>query len=529
MRKWLPQTLNTQLILLILFAVALSQAVSLLVYRVERMRMMRNVMQEECLGRAVSAYRLAQAMAPEKRAATIGTVETPLTRYWISPEGPETVSEAEPHSAVMAQEWIRHAREQLARSVPGARRTHLTESLFATENPLNRPSAEQWHLLPGSNWLPHQAVYVLNLPEWNGFGFAMDLGDGQWLNTVYAKPDYLMRTALTPGYYTTLFLTILIFLLAAIYIARRLSRPLRQLTSAAERLGRGEQEQLLIPEGPADIRATMEAFNRMQTRLHRFMEDRTRMLAAIGHDLRTPITSLRLRAEFVQDAEVREKIIATLDEMQTMTEAALAFARSEAVADPSRVVDLNALLQSLCDDLADLGWEVTYHGNGRLPCLCRPDAVRRAVRNVIENAIRYGHGAAVHLEVTDAYGPTSGGVNILVRDRGPGIPDAEHERVFAPFVRTEASRNTSTGGVGLGLAITRSIIRGHGGDVRLRNLPKGLEVCLHVPLEQPEQNDSILRCPKQPGRTLQGLERQSPYERRYLDRRSISSRTNSKL
>ncbi|HWL50978.1 MAG TPA: ATP-binding protein [Chthoniobacteraceae bacterium] len=500
MRKWLPRTLHTQLILLILLAVALSQAVSLLVYRVERMRMMRNVMQEECLGRAVSAYRLAQAMTPEKRATTVGTVETPLTRYWISREGPEPEGGDEAHRAAAVQEWIRHAREQLARSVPGASRTHLTESLFANESPLSRSPAAEWQLLPGSNWLPQQAVYVLRLPEWNGFGFAMDLGDGQWLHTIYAKPDYLMRTALTPGYYTTLFLTILIFLVAAIFIARRLSRPLRQLTGAAERLGRGDQVQPLVPEGPADIRATMEAFNRMQTRLHRFMEDRTRMLAAIGHDLRTPITSLRLRAEFVEDAEVREKIIATLDEMQAMTEAALAFARSEAIADPTRVVDLNALLQSLCDDLADLGWKVAYHGDARLPCLCRPDAVRRAVRNVIENAVRYGHGAAVNLELDGSHRETeagrgprsapeeaaSGGVNILVRDQGPGIPESEHERVFAPFVRAETSRNTSTGGVGLGLAITRSIIRGHGGDVTLRNLSGGMEVCLHLPLEPPE-------------------------------------------
>jgi len=469
--KWLPQTLSARLILLILLAIALSQGASLLVYRVERMRAMRDIVQEECLGRVVSVYRLAQAIPPEDRKTTLQAVETPLTRYWISREEPQA-----------DKKWVETARKHLLRAISGMQRIHRSESPFASDTFQSTPHLS-WRNISTSAWLPEQTVYVLPLPEWNGFGFSLKLGDGQWLNTVYVKPSYLLSPALTPGYYTALLATIVIFLMAALFIARRISRPLRQLTSAAERLGCGEQETLLVPEGPADIRATMEAFNRMQIRLHRFISDRTRMLAAVGHDLRTPITSLRLRAEFVQDEEVRERIIATLDEMQAMTEAALALARSEAVADPSRVVDLNALLQSLCDDLMDLGWDVAYHSHERLPCHCRPDAVRRAVRNVIENAIRYGSRAKVSLQPKQTgAGDAITGLDILVRDEGPGIPESEHEKVFEPFVRAETSRNTSTGGVGLGLAITRSIIRGHGGDVSLHNLPEGLEVCLHLPL-----------------------------------------------
>ncbi len=464
--RWLPQTLGARLIVLILLAVALSQGVSLLVYRVERLRTVRHAVQEECLGRAVSAFRVAEATPEAERAAVLATVETPLTRYWLTPGPP-------------GPGWADAARAHLLRPVPGARRTALTESLFSEERTLRTPPAAQWQQIPESAWLPQHPVRLLELPEWNGFGFAMELAEGEWLNTVYAKPDRLVRTTLTPGYYVTLALTILIFLLAALFIARRLSRPLRQLTRAAERFGYGEEPVQLVPEGPADIRATMEAFNRMQARLHRLVEDRTRMLAAIGHDLRTPITSLRLRAEFVADEEAREKLIATLDEMQAMTEAALSFARAEAVAEPGRVVDLSALLQSLCDDLADLGWAVAYEPSPRLPYPCRADALRRAVRNVVENAIRYGQHAQVALH------REGGKVCITVRDAGPGIPEGEQEHLFAPFVRGETSRNTSTGGVGLGLTIARSILRGHGGEVTLRNLPGGgLEASLVLPGEE---------------------------------------------
>ncbi len=157
---------------------------------------------------------------------------------------------------------------------------------------------------------------------------------------IYAKPEYLMQSALTPGYYTALIITVLIFAGAALLIARRIVRPLRHLTKSAERLGRGHEVEILREEGPEDIRATISAFNRMQVRLNRFLTDRTRMLAAISHDLRTPITSLRLRTEFIADEEMRQKFNATLDEMQGMAEASLSFAKSESTAETTRIVDL---------------------------------------------------------------------------------------------------------------------------------------------------------------------------------------------
>jgi signal transduction histidine kinase len=268
--------------------------------------------------------------------------------------------------------------------------------------------------------------------------------------------------------------------LIVIVMVRRITRPMAALAAAAERLGRGQVVPALAENGPLDIRQATRAFNRMRGRLQRFVQDRTRKLAAISHDLRTPITTLRLRAEFVEDEETRAKILETLDEMQRITEATLAFAREEAAAEDTRTVDLAALVDSVCADLADLGQDVTFGGPERAPYACRPVSLKRAVRNLVENAVAYGERARVTLE------QTAGSFRIVIEDDGPGIPEAEFERVFAPFVRLEESRSPETGGIGLGMAIARSIVRGHGGDITLMNRPEGgLRAVIHLPLADP--------------------------------------------
>ena len=216
-----------------------------------------------------------------------------------------------------------------------------------------------------------------------------------------------------------------------------------------------------------ETRETVRAFNLMRARLDRYVRDRTAMLAAVSHDLRTPITSLRLHAEFVEDTETKAKIFAALDEMQRMTEDALAFIREDMRREETRTVDLHALLDSVAADLAELGHDIAVADSGRVLVACRPAALRRALRNLLENAADYGGRAAARVERDDAE------IRVVVEDEGPGIPEDELERVFEPFVRLEASRSRDTGGSGLGLAISRSIVRGHGGDVRLANRVEG--------------------------------------------------------
>ena len=214
-------------------------------------------------------------------------------------------------------------------------------------------------------------------------------------------------------------------------------------------------------------RQAIVAFNDMRERLSRSVLDRTRMLAAVGHDLRTPITNMRLRAEFIDDDETRGRILSSLDEMQHMAEAALAFAREEAVVEATRMVDLNALVGTVCADQADMSRDVAYEEFGRLPYRCRPHSLTRAVRNLVENAIIHGGSARV------AHERAGEEVWITIEDDGPGIPDLDMGRVFQPFVRLDESRGQETGGIGLGLAIARSIVRGHGGDIVLQNRAEG--------------------------------------------------------
>jgi hypothetical protein len=257
-----------------------------------------------------------------------------------------------------------------------------------------------------------------------------------------------------------------------LWAVRRLTRPVRDLAAAAERLGRDVNAPPLPEGGPAEVATAARAFNTMAERIRRFVGDRTQMVAAIGHDLKTPITRLKLRAELLDDDEQRRKILADLEEMEAMIGATLAFARDDAAAEPSVMVDLAALCRTVLDEAADaapdLAEAVTYDGPEHLTVRARPVALKRALANLVGNALAYG--AAARLTLAPG---AKGQLRIVIEDDGPGVPEAELEGVFQPFRRLEASRNRETGGTGLGLTIARNILRAHGGDVVLRNRPAG--------------------------------------------------------
>lgn len=301
------------------------------------------------------------------------------------------------------------------------------------------------------------------------------LADGAWLNSETLLPPPVLLA------WTTLVSTLLTALAIAIAVAfsvRRITRPLRELAVASDRLGRGESVEALSERGPEEIAAASRAFNAMQARVKRFVTDRTRMIAAITHDLRTPLTALRLRAEFVDDDETREKIIDAVDEMTRMSAATLRFARDDASQEETRLTDLSALVAAVADDFSDLDEDVAVQAPARLELMVRPVALRRALRNLVENAIRYGQRARIRIAADSAE------VRISVDDDGPGIPDDKMEEVFAPFTRLESSRNQETGGVGLGLSTARSIVHAHGGVLTLENRPEG-GLCATIRLPRP--------------------------------------------
>ena len=272
-----------------------------------------------------------------------------------------------------------------------------------------------------------------------------------------------------------LVLLVSVALLAA-WAVRALTRPLAVLADAASELGRDIRRSPLAETGPLEVRRAAQAFNTMQERLVRYLEDRNRILAAVSHDLKTPITRLRLRTELLNDAPLREKFLADLDEMQRMTQAALDFLRGGEGSEPMAVLDLNALLESLQEDAEDAGREVRIVGLARQPLHCRPLALKRCLTNLVDNALKYGQRA----EITVADSPAR--LTLILRDQGPGIPAPELEKVFEPFYRLESSRSRDTGGSGLGLSIARNIACAHGGELTLRNHPQGgLEAMLDLP------------------------------------------------
>jgi signal transduction histidine kinase len=323
---------------------------------------------------------------------------------------------------------------------------------------------------------------------------SVPLKSGQWLNVLLTPRPFGANALPLLIQFATM---AAISAIGIILVLARLTQPLKELAKAAAALGRGEATGKLDEKGPREVIETIRAFNDMQERLSRFVLDRTKMLAALGHDLRTPITSLKLRAEFIEDDEVRQKMLETLDDLAEMAEATLSFAREEAAQEKTRLVDVGALVSTVCADLADAGLPVECDELGSFTLRCRPVGLKRAFRNVVENAVAYGRRARVSVEHRRE------DVAVIIDDDGPGIADCDMERVFSPFVRLENSRNTETGGVGLGLAIARSIIRSHGGDIGLRNRPEGglrVTISLHcatfiqmpASLVQPAGSDEAL-------------------------------------
>ena len=259
-----------------------------------------------------------------------------------------------------------------------------------------------------------------------------------------------------------------------LWAVRRLTAPVRLLGAAAERLGRDVNAPALDEDGPEEVATAARAFNTMAGRIRRFVADRTFLLTAIGHDLRTPITRLMLRAEWMEDDEQRRKMLADLQELEAMVSATLAFGRDVAGSEPAVPLDLAVLLRTVLDETADArpAARLAYAGPEHLAIQARPVALKRAIANLVGNAVAYGGGARVVLCVPGASGE-DGQVVVQVEDTGPGIPPAELDRVFEPFHRLDRSRNRETGGTGLGLPITRNILRAHGGDVTLANRTEG--------------------------------------------------------
>ena len=330
-------------------------------------------------------------------------------------------------------------------------------------------------LMPGDQGqrIPHWRRHAMMLGLRN-FVVQARLRDGAVATFQQVLPEEVIAWPLR------LLLTLLTVLVSVTGLAalavRTLTRPLAVLADAATELGRDIRRPALAETGPLEVRRAAQAFNTMQHRLIRYLEDRNRVLAAISHDLKTPITRLRLRTELLDDSPLREKFQADLDEMQRMAQTSLDFLRGSENAEPLAALDLNALLESLREDAEDAGREVGIIGTADWPLRCQPLALKRCLTNLVDNGLNYGQ----RVDITVLDGPKR--LRLMLRDQGPGIPPEQLERVFEPFYRLESSRSRDTGGTGLGLSIARNIARAHGGDLTLHNAAEGgLEAVLELP------------------------------------------------
>ncbi len=475
----LPRSLAARTALILFFGFAFIQLLGLTIHTRNQIMLLRIEAEREIATRDVIIYRHIAIAPPMARSVlvageAVSKGETVRLQTGL-PKGPDIGP-----VPVAARQMIRAG--IIAFGIPMAIRPHGIEIL-------------------GGNH-PRRLIVCFALPSWPQLGFMppppppppltppqdgplqegppISYPPGQiWLviTNIYTRPAPWR----SPGFATAFIVMTILGAAMILWAVRHLTNPVRMLANAAEHLGRDiANAPMLAEQGATEIVTAAAAFNTMAARIRRFVEDRTFLLTAIGHDLRTPITRLKLRAEYMEDDEQRLKMLADLDEMEAMVAATLVFGRDITASEAIAPIDLAILLRTIIDDAADGHPEIadalSYKGPEHLPIQARALSLKRALTNLIDNAVKYGDAARIQLSRYN-----SSQIEIIIDDDGPGIPQADSERVFEPFQRLEISRNRETGGSGLGLSIARNIIRAHGGEITLVNQTQGLRARVMLP------------------------------------------------
>ncbi|MCG6942201.1 MAG: HAMP domain-containing protein [Thiohalocapsa sp.] len=446
--RLLPKSLFGRLTLVLITGLGATVLLSAGVHMHDRGRVLYAAIHGDVIERTVDAVQLLNALAPAERRRLVPLLNSAQARVGLA-DVPLAVPPADAASAG-AELVRRQLREQLGADV--GLRVALVGYVMTTPMP--------GQALPETG---EQASATHAMAR--RFIVQVQLHDGGWVWFERRIPQELFHWPLQ-------LLLMLVILLAGVtalslLAVRWIVRPLDRLREAADALGRDIHRPPLEETGPLEVVETARAFNTMQRRISRFVEDRARILAAVSHDLKTPLTRIRLRADLLEDEVLGAKIRRDLDDMQRMVDATLDFMRGTESREETRPLDLMALLESLCDDAAEAGQQVVLRGRVVTPYHGRPLALKRCIGNLLDNALRYGGSAEVSVRDSDK------GVTLSVADQGPGIPEGAMGKVFEPFFRLEASRARRSGGTGLGLGIARNIARAHGGDLVLKHRPGG--------------------------------------------------------
>ena len=440
--------LRAQIALLVVSVLFVAQVVSLWLFVDERSLAVQAAIGIEAAGRAANVARLIEEAPLELHEEIVAAANSTLVRFDLGNSPAVTQTHHDENRAIEA------------------RVRALLNDDYSRDIRVEVHEIEQG-LLPLPNLSPEMAAIHTEMMQGKLAAVEMEvsiaIAGGRWLNvaTRFERPPIQWSWASTLSFALT---TAVLLLAIFWFLLTRLTRPLNELAIAAEELGRGGGQGPLTPVGPKEVRNLTTAFNDMQARLARFVTDRTQMLAALAHDLRSPLTALRVHAELVEDEQTKSGIAASLDEMQDMVEATLAYARGVGQDEALQRIEIGAFLTEIQNTTHDA---LDMRRGPEAMVQIKPNALRRALRNLIDNAGRYGRNPVMSWRVPDD------SIEIIVEDSGPGIPDDRLRDVFRPFLRLEGSRSRETGGHGLGLSIARSIVLQHGGTISLSNRVEG--------------------------------------------------------
>jgi signal transduction histidine kinase len=450
MNRLVPKSLFGQTLLILLAGLVVSHAVGSWIYTADREQAVRAVGGFATAQRIANLTRLIQEALRESRPRIVAALTDQSFRVSLSAEAPP-IAVADGDAAV-AEAVKSYLVDRL--SLGSARQPRVWASL-AEGHPFG-----PWHMMPHGPMRGFGAVAGLR-----DLQAAIPLTDGPWLIFATGLPGG--GPAYSAQFLLSMAIMAIIILAVSVWAVRRVTAPLAGLAAAADRLGHDVAAPPLPEVGTVETRQAARAFNEMQMRLRTLIDNRTRLLAAISHDLRTPLTILRLRAEAVENEQERDRMLATISEMDSMIGTALRLARDEGASESRKQVDLTALVRGVVDEMSGAGFPVRMRVAAPILYKCQPGALKRAVRNLLDNAVKYGKSGSVELHVA------ARSIEIDIDDDGPGIPQDELAHVLEPFYRLEESRSRETGGVGLGLAIARAVAQAHGGTVTLANRPHG--------------------------------------------------------
>jgi signal transduction histidine kinase len=482
-----PRSLFSRMVLILLSGLVVAQLLSFAIQWQERGQLVLRASGIRSAQRIADIVRLLDSMAPAERNRIVGVIDSPALH--ISLAAPPLVRPQD----------VDPDKEDRAARFAGVLRRFLGDEwplvVVVADAPAWRPPGRGPGQGPGQGYGPGAGAGPGYGPGQGMMGGGM--GPGMMGGPGIGAPviSFVVQARLSDGTLVTfdsrqpvdaanlparLLLSLGVLLVAVIALTlvavRWVTRPLKTLAEAAEQLGADINRPPIDEKGPLEVSRAARAFNTMQQRLAKFISDRTRILAAMSHDLKTPITRLRLRSELLDDPQLRSKFTKDLEEMESMVRATLDFMRGLESGEPVQPVDIMALLESMQADMREMGAAVTIEGAAHLPFPGKPQALKRCLSDLLDNAIKYGKSAAVAVD------DDKNRLVITIRDEGPGIPEHELQKVFDPFYRLESSRNRDTGGTGLGLTIARSIVENHGGKLALRNRPEGgLEVSVTLP------------------------------------------------